>query len=114
MCETGPTARPKYYVYVIALDDKVLNDRKFIERNPNYIAGKPCVYVGQSAVEPKKRFEQHKAGYKASRYPRVYGKYLCHRRFRQYNPLDTRKEALAMEKELAGKLQAKGYGVWWN
>ncbi|SVB01842.1 uncharacterized protein METZ01_LOCUS154696, partial [marine metagenome] len=33
--------------------------KKFKERNPNYVDGKPCVYVGQSSLKPEARFKQH-------------------------------------------------------
>ena len=59
-------------LYVIRLDDAVLRERKFRERNPDYrprgigLFRKPCVYVGQTWHDPEVRFQQHKDGYKAS------------------------------------------------
>ena len=50
----------KYYVYVIELEEKVTNHKKFRQKNPKYIKGNGCVYVGQSARKPEIRFEQHK------------------------------------------------------
>ena len=41
------TAKSEYYVYVINLKKDVLNIKKFKDKNPDYIEGKPCVYVGQ-------------------------------------------------------------------
>ena len=48
----------KYYVYVIELDEKVRIHNKFRMKNPKYIKGNGCVYVGQSIRVPKLRFEQ--------------------------------------------------------
>ena len=56
-----------YYVYVIELDNKVANYKKFRMKNPNYIQGNGCVYVGQSSRKPNLRFDQHKEGYKANK-----------------------------------------------
>ena len=53
-----------YYVYVIELDPKVADFRKFRAKNPKYIKGNGCVYIGQSSKKPEIRFEQHKEGYK--------------------------------------------------
>jgi len=60
------------------------------------------------------RLEQHKSGYKASKYPRKYGLYLRKKLYEKYNPMKTREEAEQMEVRLARKLQKKGYAVWWN
>ena len=37
-----------YYVYVIELDPKVADLRKFRAKNPKYIKGNGCLYIGQS------------------------------------------------------------------
>ena len=63
----------KYYVYVIELDEKVTTHKKFRQKNPKYIRGNGCVYIGQSARKPEIRFEQHKEGYKAPNQP-IFGK----------------------------------------
>ena len=36
----------KYYVYIFELDEKVTNHKKFRLKNPKYIRGNGCVYVG--------------------------------------------------------------------
>ena len=75
----------KYYVYVIELDKKVCKIRKFRKKNPNYIIGEDCVYVGQSIRKPELRFEQHKEGYKANSYAKVYGLRLRKDFYEKYN-----------------------------
>ena len=100
------------YVYVVNLDKKVLSSKRFKERNPDYIEGKPCVYVGQSALDPKIRFKQHLEGYKSNRYARKYGTFLRHKNTGVKNPYKTRSLAEKAEKETALRLQKKGYGVW--
>jgi len=98
---------------VIRLDDAVLRERKFKERNPGYQSGKPWVYVGQTSRDPDDRFQQHKEGYKSSRIAKRYGKYLMRKQYEHLNPVPAA-EAEDQEKALAAALQRKGYGVWWN
>lgn len=104
----------EFYVYVIGLDKEVLNSRKFSKRNPDYIEGKPCVYVGQSWHPPKMRFEQHKQDYNANVFVRDFGRYLQPRLFEGINPLPSREVAEAEEEDLALRLQKRGYAVWWG
>ena len=100
-------------VYVIALDLEAMKDKKFREANPNYVEGKPCVYVGRTGRTPDERFQQHKDGYKSSKYPHRYGKYLRRKLFEHLNPM-TYERACKMEVQLAEQLRKKGYGVWQN
>ena len=83
----------KYYVYVIELDEKVATYNKFRKRNPKYIKGNGCVYVGQSSRVPKLRFEQHKEGYKSNTFARRFGLNLVPEFYEKYNPIPTRKDA---------------------
>jgi len=100
-----------YSIYVIELDKTVLQERKFREANPGYVAGKPCVYVGMTGRTPELRFAQHKAGYKAARIARRYGIRLKPGHYQSHNPM-TRAEAEFMEVEKARRLRNRGYGVW--
>ena len=104
----------KYYVYVIELDNKVADLRKFRAKNPKYIKGNGCVYVGQSSKKPEVRFEQHKEGYKANKYAKKFGLKLRPDLYEKYNPIPTRKDALDIEKMLSLRLRASGIGVWFN
>lgn len=105
---------PTKNLYVIRLDPSVWRaEPNFKQRNPNYRPGKPCVYVGQTAHEPACRFQQHKNRFKASRMARKYGKRLLESEFAGWNPVP-KVQAEDQERALARKLQAKGYGVWWN
>lgn len=103
-----------YYVYVIELDKEVLQSKKFRVRNPGLNPKKACFYVGQSAHMPEVRFQKHKQGYKANNFVKKYGVCLRHRKYKKYNPIKTRKEALKTEQYLAEKLRRKGHGVWSN
>ena len=87
----------KYYVYVIDLDEKVANHKRFRSKNPKYIKGNGCVYVGQSSRKPEIRFEQHKEGYKSNFYAKLYGMRLLPRFYEKYNPIPTRKDAENIE-----------------
>ena len=100
-------------IYVIRLDDLVLEERNFKDKNPGYIKGKPCAYVGMTGRTPDERFEQHKSGYKASKYPKKYGRYLMRKQFEKHNPM-TYDQAVDMEKRKTNELRAKGYAVWSN
>lgn len=58
----------QYFCYVIQLDPKVASKKKFKLKNPKYLNGNGCVYVGQSYRKPEIRFEQHKEGYKSNKF----------------------------------------------
>ena len=88
----------RYYVYVIELDEGVRAHKKFRERNPFYIKGNGCMYVGQSSRKPKLRFDQHKEGYKSNKYAKVYGERLRPDLYEKYNPIPTRRDAEEIEK----------------
>jgi hypothetical protein len=103
-----------YYVYVITLDKKVIESKKFRVKNPLMNPKKSCFYVGQSYHLPQIRFEQHKTGYKSNSFVKKYGIKLCKRKYQKYNPIQTRKKALLLEQHLSDKLRRKGHGVWSN
>ena len=99
-------------LYVITLDPEGLWIREFRQENPGYIEGMPCVYVGMTIHEPGDRFEQHKAGYRSSKYPRKYGVELA---LELIDGFDT--EGLKVnerEAALADWLRDQGCAVWQN
>ena len=99
-------------LYVITLDPEVLWDREFRQANPGYIQGMPCVYVGLTIHEPGDRFEQHRAGYRSSRYPRKYGIELAQELIEGFDG-----EGLSdadQEAALAEWLRRQGCAVWQN
>tara|TARA_X000001036_G_scaffold90940_1_gene83284 strand:+ start:381 stop:701 length:321 start_codon:yes stop_codon:yes gene_type:complete len=104
----------KYFVYVIELDPKVADLKKVRKKNPNYIKGNGCFYVGQSTRPPELRFDQHKEGYKSNKYAKYYGKKLRPDIYKKYNPIPTRDDAVSLENYLAKKLREKGAAVWFN
>lgn len=65
--------RDHYHVYVIELSKDVLYEARFKKANPNYIAGKPCIYVGMTGQDPDLRFDKHKAGIQSNRYVQAFG-----------------------------------------
>lgn len=103
-----------YNVYVIELDKEVLKSRKFRKSNPYMNPKRVCYYVGQTNHNPNIRFKQHKNGYKANRFVKKYGVRLRPRKYKKYNPIETRGEAENIEQRLAEKLRRKGHGVWSN
>ena len=104
----------KYFVYVIELDEEVAKYQKFRIKNPFYVKGNGCFYVGQSVREPKLRFEQHKEGHKSNSYAKKFGLKLRPDIYDKYNPIPTRMDALEIEKMLGERLRKKGVGVWFN
>ena len=98
-------------VYVIELHKDVLKSRRFRDENPDYIPGKPCVYVGATGLSPDVRFDNHKAGYKSCKFVKKFGQTLLTDLYEKYNPMKY-DEACEMEKKLAKALRVKGYAVW--
>ena len=100
-----------HHVYVVLLDVLVLREMKFSRANPGYEMRKPCVYVGMTGLTPAERFDKHKAGVKASRFVRLYGRQLLPALYEPFNPMPYR-GAAEMEVELAVALREEGYAVW--
>jgi hypothetical protein len=103
--------REHYNVYVIELSKDVLLDAKFKRCNPGYVAGKPCVYVGMTGLEPDLRFDKHKAGIQSNRYVWQYGLRLLPDLYEGFNPMSY-DAARDKEVEVAIDLQSAGFGVW--
>jgi len=103
--------RDHYHVYVIELSKDVLYESKFRKCNPDYIPGKPCVYVGMTGLDPDVRFDKHKGGIQSNRYVKQYGLRLRPDLYEVYNPMPYN-GARDMEVELGIALREAGYGVW--
>ncbi|HLU76799.1 MAG TPA: hypothetical protein VKZ48_02715 [Burkholderiales bacterium] len=101
----------RHSVYVIELDERVLNHRRFREANPGRDILKPCLYVGATGLSVEQRFANHKRGYKANRYVQLYGIRLRPEFYACFNPMPYH-AALTMEVELAEDLRDQGYAVW--
>jgi hypothetical protein len=99
-----------YSIYVVLLEDCIRRFRKVQDENPRRDFEKPCVYVGMTGINPVKRFENHKAGYKASGYVKKYGIRLMPELYEDLNPL-LYDEAVIAEQGLARRLRAEGYTV---
>ena len=114
--------KKEFNIYVIDLKKKVLEEKKFKKANPQYIEGKPCVYVGSTSKTPEGRYEDHKTGARNksgnsklfNKYAKKYGFRLKPRLYKSHNPMKTREEAEAMEKEKVRRLKKRGYAVWPN
>jgi hypothetical protein len=68
------------------------------------------LYVGMTGRSPEERYLQHKAGYKASRWPKRYGLGLLPALYRHLNPLDWG-PAIKAEVDLADALRRTGIRV---
>jgi len=98
-------------VYVIELDPDVIYEPRFKRANPDYVHGKPCVYVGMTGLDPDLRFDRHKAGIKANKYAQEFGLRLLPELYEQHNPMPY-EDAKYMEVDLAIRLREAGFGVW--
>ena len=79
--------RDHYHVYVIELSKDVLYEGGFRKATPGYIAGKPCVYVGMTGLDPDVRFDKHKAGIQSNRFVKQFGLRLLPELYEPYNPM---------------------------
>jgi hypothetical protein len=98
-------------VYIVELPRDVLYEPRFRKANPDYVLGKPCVYVGMTGLSPDERFDKHKAGIRSNRFVREYGLRLLPELYECFNPMPY-EGARDMEVELAIGLRDDGYGVW--
>jgi hypothetical protein len=111
MGSKGRRASAHYHVYVVELDPAILQRGKFRALNPGYVAGKPCVYVGMTGLDPRARFANHKRGYKANPFVRDYGWHLRPDLYPDGNPF-LYADAVRQESFVAAELRRIGYGVW--
>ena len=111
MSSSKPPRRHHHHVYVVELSDRVWHEPAFRTANPDYLFGRPFVYVGMTGLEPDLRFDRHKAGVQANRFVLRYGVRLMPELFQVYNPMPY-EAAREMEVELAIGLREAGYGVW--
>ena len=100
-----------YHVYVVELSDEVWNVGRFRRANPDYLLGKPFVYVGMTGLDPDVRFDKHKAGIQANVFVLKWGVRLLPALYAMYNPMPY-EGARDMEVELGIALREQGYGVW--
>jgi predicted GIY-YIG superfamily endonuclease len=106
-----PPRRKHHHVYVIELSKDVLLEPRFRKNNPHYIAGKPCVYVGLTGLDPDVRFDKHKAGIQANSYAQKYGLRLLPDLYEAFNPMSY-PDAVDKEIEIGIDLRSAGFGVW--
>ena len=98
-------------MYVIELHLDVLQEPAFRRRNPGYVAGRPCVYVGMTGLDPDVRFDKHMAGIQSNSYVRRYGLRLLPDLYEGFNPMSYQ-DAVAREVEVGIDLRSAGFGVW--
>lgn len=91
---TRGTTRASHFVYVVLLHDPTPPARWGL-------------YVGQTSRDPDLRFDQHKAGYKASGAVRRFGMRLLPELVTHLNPV-TNEESLALEAALADGFRTAG------
>jgi predicted GIY-YIG superfamily endonuclease len=99
-----------HHVYVVLLNKAVAKLRKARHANPKRDPKQPCVYVGMTGLTPEERFANHKAGIKASYYPKRYGLQLLPELYAHLNPMPFT-AAAQMERDLTDDLRREGYTV---
>jgi hypothetical protein len=72
------------------------------KKRPGY-----ALYVGRTANKPEVRFQQHKEGYKASKYVKKYGVRLLPELFEHLNPMSNT-ESIELEVSIAEALKKVG------
>jgi hypothetical protein len=82
-------------VYIVLLE-------KVDKKRPGY-----ALYVGKTIHKPEVRFQQHKDGYKASKYVKKYGVRLLPEFFEHLNPMSSA-EATELEVSIAEALKKAG------
>ena len=112
LAKQAARARKGRNLYIITLHPDVLRHREFREANPVYIEGMPCLYVGITIHDPGDRYEQHKSGYKSSKYPKKYGVELALELMDGFDGTGLSDEE--KEPALADWLRSQGYAVWQN
>lgn len=114
--------RVVYRVYVVELSKRVFTENaRFRAANPQFNGVLECLYVGMTSKTPLERLEQHKTGHVnskghnlASAIVQKYGTILRPSLYNHIAPMNTREEALKMEKSLTLELRRKRYAVWSN
>ncbi len=105
-------AGQKRNLYVVLLQRSVWWEKpRFKGKNPRYRprSRKPCFYVGETGLEPERRFKRHKRGYQAGKgFVRDFGQCLVG------SASVSADQAKETEEALARELQAIGCGVWWG
>ena len=108
------SASYEFRVYSIDLAKSVKKNKAFMERNSDYIDGKPCVYVGSTRKPVEVRYQEHKRGHKANRFAKRYGRRLRLADMGRIRPRKTRASIERKEQEVAEELQSRGWAVWWG
>ena len=114
----------EYNVYVIGLKSSFFKTKAAKRQNPDFVPGKNkrCYYVGYTSLTPEERYEKHlskkknKKGYVIGS-SKVYNfafrrNGLRPRKYKKYNPISSKDDAMKIEVELAIKLRKKGHCVY--
>jgi hypothetical protein len=112
-------------VYAFQLSKEILLENRFIKANPNYISGKPLLYIGETSKTIEERFLQHiDENHKlAAQFMQSYGLKDFIKanwtpnilKVTNINPENKNAfNSKYYERKIALKLRELGYGVWFN
>ena len=107
--EEPARAGAHFSVYVIRLNEAVMDVGRFAKKNPK--GTKDCFYVGSTWHSPAARFQNHQRGHRACPLVKKYGEHLV-QKLTQDGKFHSRDEAEAEERRLARELRRDGYRVW--
>jgi hypothetical protein len=114
VAETALWQHAHHNLYIVELQSKIFErERRFFEANPQWLPGKPCVYVGMTGLSPEERLAKHLRGEKDAWFVQKYGQRLLPELYRHFNPMPY-DLAKVMEPELTRQLREQGCGVWQN
>jgi len=103
----------EYRVYVLGLKKSVWDEsKKFRDENPDYIQGKPMVYVGSTGQTIDERLQDHLSGHNANEFVTDYFKKKRPDQYKGIRPRKSRSSAEAREARLALELKGRGWAVW--
>ena len=105
MRDGGALRAGLYRVYVIELSDAAGTRRDAALAN---------LYVGQTALSPEERFQQHRAGVHASRWVRRFGVALRPDLYATLPFVRERAQAEELERRTAAELRRRGHRVFSN
>ncbi|MFT4177413.1 MAG: hypothetical protein QM627_12260 [Luteolibacter sp.] len=97
-------------IYAVELSPEAYKHPGFLSANPFYQTGQPCIYVGMTSLTPEQRLDVHRSGIGSPIVIR-HGVRLRPDLIPRFSP-KPRYQAMKLEREIARKLRANGFGVW--
>jgi len=101
---------PRCRVYAVELSPDACQHPGFLDGNPSYQIGQPCVYIGMTSLTPEKRLAVHRSGI-GSEIVLLHGLRLRPDLIPAF-AAKPRYQAMRLEREITRKLRSRGMGTW--